>query len=227
VLVIIIAVLAVGGSGPTTAVKTPVELAPIELIDGRSIGAADAPAQMDVWEDFQCPGCGLFSRGVEPRLINQYVRQGGLRITYRDFSFIGPESFAAAAAARCAGEQGKFWHYMEYVYENQRGENQGQFSRALLDDIARKLGLDMNAFGACIADGKTAQAVRDETAKAGAVPVSSTPTLVVNGQKVSSLDFAVITKAIDDAIAAAQGATPAPGSPVASPSPAASSTPAP
>jgi protein-disulfide isomerase len=85
----------------------------------------------------------------------------------------------------------------------------------------------MNAFGACIADGKTAQAVRDETAKAGAVPVSSTPTLVVNGQKVSSLDFAVITKAIDDAIAAAQGATPAPGSPVASPSPAASSTPAP
>jgi protein-disulfide isomerase len=227
VLVIIIAVVAIGGSGgPSVALTRPAELAPSELIDGRSIGAADAPAQMDVWEDFQCPGCGIFSRDVEPRLINQYVRQGKLRMTYHDFAFLGQESLDAAVAARCAGDQGQFWHYMQYVYANQRGENLGQFSRAFLDSVARELGLDMNAFSSCLAGTKAKQAVADETNQGGAIPVSSTPTLIVNGQKVASLEFGVITKAIDDAIAAAQGGTPAPGSPAASPSPAVSSSPA-
>ena len=226
VLVIIIAIVAVGGSGgPSVTLTKPAELAPSELIDGRSVGPADAPAQMDVWADFQCPGCGIFSRDVEPRLINQYVRQGKLRMTYHDFAFLGQESLDAAVAARCAGDQGQFWHYMQYVYANQRGENLGQFSRAFLDSVARELGLDMNAFSSCLADSKAKQAVADETNQGGAIPVSSTPTLIVNGQKVASLEFGVITKAIDDAIAAAQGGTPAPGSPAASGSPSASSTP--
>ena len=227
VLAIVIAVLASGvGGGPSVTLTKPAELAPSELIDGRSVGPADAPAQMDVWADYQCPGCGIFSRDVEPRLINQYVRQGKLRMTYHDFAFLGQESLDAAVAARCAGDQGQFWHYMQYVYANQRGENLGQFSRAFLDSVARELGLDMNAFSSCLADSKAKQAVADETNQGGAIPVSSTPTLIVNGQKVASLEFGVITKAIDDAIAAAQGGTPAPGSSAASGSPAASSPPA-
>jgi protein-disulfide isomerase len=218
VLVIVVAALAAGAGsgGSSTSLKKPPELAPLALLDGRSIGPADAPVQMELWEDLQCSGCMAFTQSVEPRLVNQYVVPGKLRITFHDFAFIGQESLDAATAARCAGEQGKFWYYQQYVYENWNGENQGTYTRAFLDAIARELGLDMTAFDACLADGKELQAVRAETAQGEAVPVTATPTIIVNGQKVGSLSFSDIAKAIDEALAAASG-TAAPGSSVASP----------
>ncbi len=179
--------------------------------DGRSLGAATAPVQLDSWEDIQCPSCGQYSKSVEPRLIRDFVLTGTLRLTYHDFSFLGPESFDAASAARCAGEQGKFWEYKDWLYANQKGENEGRFSRDRLEAIAVKVGLDKAAWGACHDGGSTRQAIDDETAQGQALGVDSTPTIFVNGQLAPPPTSYEVLAAMIRAAADAAGPSASPG----------------
>ena len=57
-----------------------------------------------------------------------------MNLIYRDRAFLdgddpNGESHQSAAAARCAGDQGKFWQYHDYLFENQDDENKGAFNR--------------------------------------------------------------------------------------------------
>ena len=96
------------------------------------------------------------------------MRPGTVRLVYRDYAFIDGgkpegESHQAAAAARCAGEQGKFWQYHDYLFENQKGENKGAFRRERLDQIAQAVGLDMTAYQSCMGGDAPEKAVQAET----------------------------------------------------------------
>jgi len=93
------------------------------------------------YADFQCPFCGKFFKETEETLIKDYVDAGKVRFVYRDFAFLGKESLKAAEAARCAGDQGKFWEYHDYLYNHQNGENQGAFSNLYLKSFAGELKL--------------------------------------------------------------------------------------
>ncbi len=188
--IVIVAFVALnsGAKKPTVGVNTPLELTDTTLADGMSIGKADAPVVLDVWSDYQCPGCRAWAVATEAKLSKTYVADGRLRINYRDYAFLDgstatKESHDAATAARCAGAQGQYWKYHDYLYANQSGENLGAFSRDRLDAIAQAIGLDMTAFGTCYSDPATRTAVEEETASAAAVPVKGTPTLVLNGEK--------------------------------------------
>ena len=179
----VIAVLALGGSTPSGApIQTPPVAIADELRDGRSLGDPDAPVQLEVFEDPQCPVCGRFTRELEPLLIASYVKDGTVRFTYRDFVFIGPESQDAAVGMRAADQlAGRFWDFNAIVYENQDGENQGAFSRERLGAMAETIGLDRASFIALLDDPALIDAVEQETAAGQALGIDSTPTVVVNG----------------------------------------------
>ena len=194
------------GSPAVGSVTAPTVLSPEGLADGRAIGPRDAPATLTVWEDFQCPVCGEFTRQIEPRLYNDFVMPGKLRIVYRDFAFIGQESLDAASAARCAGDQGRFWPYHDYLFWNQGAENSGAFSRPRLDAIATAVGLDQAAFDSCLASGQALAQVEAETAEAQSAGVGMTPTLVVDtqvmpGAPLSDLQYAALSNVIKASIA--------------------------
>ena len=201
-VVILIASGVLGGKsgGSTGDLLLPIRPTPPELVDptnARALGPADAPVTVEVWSDFQCPACGFWSLQVAPDLIDEYVRAGSVRVVYRDFAFIDGgkpdgESQQAAAAARCAGEQGKFWQYDDYLFENQDGENKGAFRRERLDQIATAVGLDMAAWGSCMSGDAPEQAVKAETDQGQAAGVGSTPHLAINGvlQKAGALPMA-------------------------------------
>ena len=74
-----------------------------------------------------------------------------------------------------------FWEYHNYLFANQAGENRGAFSRDALKAFAVELGLEPEAFDACMDTQKYAQTVANETQWAQSVGVQSTPTFVVNG----------------------------------------------
>ncbi len=211
------------GAVNASTINAPSEPAPESLMNGHTLGKADAKVTVDVWEDFQCPNCDNFTNNIEPRLVNLYVAPGTAKIVYHDFSFIGQESIDAAIAADCADQQGKFWLYMEYLYANQGTENGGTFNKELFDAIATKLGLDVNKFESCRADGSgTLRAgIDQERATAEKLGLTGTPSVLVNGTLLQSYSQSSVAAAIDAAVAG----KPIPGAVSASQAPAASEPP--
>jgi len=192
--ILIVAVVAIGqlGNRVTGTFKDPGTAYPVALLDGASIGKADAPVTLDVYEDFQCPVCAQYSLSVEPILVSQYVQPGTLRIVHHDIAILGrggadDESKLAASGATCANKQGLYWTYAHWVYDNQDGENAGGFRRDRLTAIAEAAGLDGTAFSSCLDDPATIQVVADTTTKAVGLGINSTPTMYIGDQQIVGL----------------------------------------
>jgi protein-disulfide isomerase len=187
---------------PPSSLTEPLAPSDYSLAVGRTLGLADAPVTLEVWSDYQCPFCGFFATTWERPVTDQYAATGQLRIVYRDFAFIGPESLSAATAARCADAQGSFWQYHDYLFANQNGENKGWFSTARLAAIAQAVGLNLDTYNSCLADPSQRQAVQSETTQGRAQGVSSTPTLSIDGQLHTDFQsYGDLTAAIDAELA--------------------------
>lgn len=162
------------------------------------LGDANAPVAVVEYGDFQCPFCGKFFKDTEPVLREKYIKTGKIKFIWRDFAFLGPESVAAANAARCAGEQGKFWEYHDYLFSNQRGENQGAFNKDNLKGFAKVIGLNNGNFNACLDSGKYNDEISKETKAGGEAGVQGTPAVFVSGKiYVGALPTATFTQIID------------------------------
>lgn len=225
--VVIVALIGItgglGNDGTSMPAVAASDIAPPaqELRQGRSVGDPNAPVRIDVYEDFQCPACGLYTERIEPLLMAGPVADGTAFVTIKDFPFLGQESLDAAVAARVAEDlEGKFWDFHGLLFHNQHGENQGAFSRDRLADMAVLAGLDRQAFLDGLDDPAYPPAVEAEHAQGVELGVSSTPTLVVNGQLLRGVPTWDDLSALI-AEAAAGGADP-----VASSEPAASGAPA-
>jgi protein-disulfide isomerase len=127
-----------------------------------------------------------------PEILNNYVKNGKVQFAYRDYAFLGPESIKSSEAARCAGDQGKFWEYHDYLYSHQDGENKGGFSDANLKSFAQKLGLSSSSFDQCLDSGKYTQAIADAKAEGDKAGVTGTPKgfILKNGEIVAVIDGA-------------------------------------
>ena len=213
----------VASGGANVAVIAPGSPLPDGVArDGRTLGASTAKVTLDVWEDFQCPACANFTNQIEPVLVDRYVVPGQLKITFHDFAFLGQESQDAASAARCAGEQGKFWDFHDYLFANQNGENRGWFTRDRFVSIASRIGLDMPAFEACYDGGSQRPAVTTETQAGSTAGVASTPTLILDGRTLALSSYSSWDDFLGDIdrtiIAAGGSVAPSSPTPAASPS---------
>ena len=113
--------------------------------DGRVRGRADAPITLIEYSDFTCGYCLKFFRETLPRLQAKYIDTGKLKFIYRDFPRadhgVGVD---AAVAARCAGEQGRYWDMHDRLFSEGRRLNSDYFK-----DFAQSMGLDSAAFDKC------------------------------------------------------------------------------
>jgi protein-disulfide isomerase len=175
----------------------------------RTKGDLNAPVTIVEYADLQCPVCARFSQTIEPQLVEKYVATGIAKIEYRYFAFLGRESQRAAEACECAGEQGQFFPYRDALYANQRGENRGAFSDDNLRRIASSVGLDTDAFNACLQSGRGAETVTAQTAEGKALGVQATPTFFINGSKLEGLaPLATYEQLIEQAARTATGQQP-------------------
>lgn len=129
-----------------------------------------------------------------------------MRIVWHDFAWIGPESRQAAQAARCAGKQDRFWEYHDHLFQNQRGENRGQFSAANLKAFAGTLGLDAPTFGSCLDEAAGIPAIQLDLTIARQGGINATPSFALNGQRlVGALSVSALVRAIDAEVARSGG----------------------
>jgi protein-disulfide isomerase len=152
--------------------------------DPMALGDADAPVVMVSYSEFQCPFCGKFARDTEPLLVDEYVDEGLLRIEWRDFPYLGPESTLAAKAGRAAAAQGEFWAFHDALYEDQPAPNSGEVTEDHLVAVAEGVGLDTERFRRDLQSEATAAAVERDFMEGQSIGVTGTPAFLVNGRPV-------------------------------------------
>ena len=100
-------------------------------------------------------------------------------------------------AARCAGEQEKFWEFHNKLFENQ-----ALLSEASYKQWAEELGLDTDEFNSCFDSGKYENQIRDDFQDGSSQGISGTPGFIINDQLVSGAQpYAVFHQAIEAALA--------------------------
>ena len=142
----------------------------------RSKGPMDAPVTIVEFSDFECPYCQQATATLN-ELLARYPDQ--IRFIYKDFPLPNhPNAFKAAEAGHCANDQGKFWEYHDQLFASQALDPES------LKAHADELGLDTEAFGACLDDARHAESVNAEMSAGRSYGASSTPTLFINGRPV-------------------------------------------
>lgn len=109
--------------------------------EGAVIGEPGAKATLIEYGDPQCPTCALYAEQIIPQLISGPVRSGEAKLEFRPWVIIGEDSIPASKAAYAAGEQGRFWNYIELFYRNQGAENSGYVDDAFLTAVAEGAGV--------------------------------------------------------------------------------------
>ncbi len=157
-------------------------------------GSPDAPVTVIEYGDFQCPSCAAFATQQEVAFDQRYIETGKVRFIYHDFPL--PQhnnAVIAAAAARAAGEQGKFWPMHDLLFARQRAWSSSSAIQPLLISYAEALGLDRQAFEQALTSETfvpALEAARQQSEQRG---IQATPTFEVNGRLVdaSQLEAAI------------------------------------
>jgi protein-disulfide isomerase len=155
-------------------------------------GNPTAPITIIEFSDFQCPFCAR----VNPTLAKIRETYGDrVKILWKDYPLPNhPQAPKAAEAARCAGEQSKFWEMHDAMFANQRA-----LEVPSLKQTARAIGLDGAKFDSCLDAGKWEATVRAGSALGETVGVNSTPSLYVNGRAIiGALPFENFKQIIDE-----------------------------
>jgi protein-disulfide isomerase len=150
------------------------------------------------FSDFQCPYCGQVEATLKSVLAKH---ENTVALAFRDLPLtqIHPFAQGAAEAARCAGEQGRFWEYHDLLFGDQ-----SNLDRNGLIAKAAKLQLDAKQFDACISSEKFKAQVQQDNQEGLRAGVSGTPGFFINGIFMSGAQpEATFERAIEEQLAAA------------------------
>jgi protein-disulfide isomerase len=155
------------------------------------------------FSDYECPYCKRAYPEMK-RLMDEYGDR--VRLVYRDYPLdFHTKARPAAVAARCAGDQDKYWEYHENLMTSV-----GSLDRTDLVTRGENLGLDMMAFNTCL-DGGSHDAALDKALEDGAaLGVTGTPTMFVNGRMmVGVVPYGALKALVDEELERHQSPQPA------------------
>ncbi len=190
VVLVLIVVNSSSGDGGDTTLEGAAEVN--RLLDGIPqkglvLGDPEAPVELIEFGDLQCPFCAAYAEEILPPLIEKQVKQGEVRIEFRNFTIIGPQSTPAGAAALAAGAQGRSWNYVKLFYGNQGRENSGYADDEFLEAVAKGAGVkNLAKWNEDRAE--LTGAVEETTAEAEKLGLEGTPTLLIKGPNTDGLE---------------------------------------
>jgi len=164
--------------------------APVDLQNAEIHGNPDAPVMLVEFADYQCPYCQKISADVL-RLEKEFGPK--LAVAFKDFPLpMHANAQKAAEAARCAGDQGKFWEFHDLLFSDKKLE------LADLKTQARNLKLDGTKFDVCLDSGEQTAIVQKDLAEGRKLGLTGTPSFFVNGHFFSgALDYATLRDLVE------------------------------
>ena len=152
------------------------------------VGPKDAKVTIVEFFDFNCGYC----KHLAPELLKVIKANKDVKVVFKPVTFLG--SMPAAKAAMAANKQGKFLE----VYEALLTHN-GQVTSAVIDEIIKKAGLDVEKIKKLMESDEIAKEISDISALSQKVQIRGVPTLIMNGEALQAIDAATIQAAIDNA----------------------------
>jgi protein-disulfide isomerase len=145
------------------------------------LGNSDAPITLIEFGDYQCHFCNVFFHSTEDDILKNYVETGKVKMIFKDYNIIGPDSINASHGAHCANDQGLFWEYHDILYSNWTGENNGWASSENLGKFAQEMELDMDVWSECMVKGLHSQTILASNKDAKNLELTGTPAFFVIG----------------------------------------------
>jgi protein-disulfide isomerase len=184
------------------------------------LGSASAPVTVVEFTDYQCPYCLRFTKTTFPSLKRDYIDTGKVRWVALNLPLpFHKDARKAAQSAHCAGEQGKFWEMREALFKNPQ-----KMAEENLPVHAASVGVDVEAFKACMASDRHLDDIDQDAKDAGAVRLTGTPSFIIGktasdritgdvivGAQPLNVFNAAIKKALGEAATAQQPADKAAG----------------
>ena len=170
--------------GPTVPSRIPAGA----TAEGDGILIGHGPVRVDAFIDFMCPFCRRFELSAGPTL-EALVSGGTISLAYHPMNFLDEASTTeystrAAAASGCAADQERFAEYAHALFVNQPPEGGPGLSDSELAALGAEAGLT-GAFTACLGNMPYLDWPSYLTARAVALGVSATPTVLVDGAAVT------------------------------------------
>ena len=165
-----------------------------------TMGPSDAAVTIVEYASFTCPHCANFHKNQFKELKANYIDTGKVHFIYRDVFFDRPGLWASMVA-RCGGSE-RFFGISDMIYNQQRDWTSGNDAVTISNNLRRigkVAGLSEEQLDACMSDEDKAKALHSwYEATTAADGVSSTPTLVINGQTYGNMGYAALAELIDE-----------------------------
>ncbi|KKP84967.1 MAG: hypothetical protein UR83_C0007G0013 [Candidatus Moranbacteria bacterium GW2011_GWF2_35_54] len=141
-------------------------------------GPDDAKVKLVEFSDFQCPYCQMFQK-----TMNEVVKTYGDKVQFvfknLPLESIHPRAKAAAMAAECANEQGKFIEYGDKLFANQKIWGESKDNKMFVG-YASQLKMNTAQFTQCLTDEKYKDKIESDLKEAGEFGISGTPAVFIN-----------------------------------------------
>ena len=169
---------------PTTEPIGPVKITMDTFLENGSpiLGDIDAKVTLVEFGDYQCHFCNVYFHTTENKILQQYVETGKVKMIFKDYNIIGPDSVNASHGTHCASEQGLFWEYHDILFSNWAGENNGWASSENLLKFAEEIDLDLVQWSECMDNETHSKTIIASNDDAKSLGITGTPAFFVIGQ---------------------------------------------
>jgi uncharacterized membrane protein/protein-disulfide isomerase len=157
-------------------------------------GNDEAKVVVQLFSDFECPHCKVSTKAMESAVTN--VGAENVVFVYRNYPLskcdaeiektFHPYACSLALAARCAGQQGKFWEFKDWAFEGQTlsdGEKAKTYSLENMKSQAKSMGLNDEQFGSCMTSKVELPKILDDIKTGDTLGIRATPTIFINNVK--------------------------------------------
>lgn len=153
-----------------------------------SADAANDPAKIVIYQDYICPACKAFETKFQQELKD--LRDSGkATVEYRFVTFLDDRSSGTNYSSRAANtaaciinqDPDKFYAFNSALYEQQPAEGSTGLPNQKLIDIAKEIGV--TGIDDCVKNGTYRGWAADANKTALAIPLTGTPTILINGEK--------------------------------------------
>jgi len=153
----------------------------IPLDDDPVLGSPDAPVTIIEYSEYLCGFCRRFALETLPRIEEEYIETGKVRLVFRDFPVHGQPAVVIAMVAECAADQGSFWDMNTLLFERTEEWSESEDILGIFQSYAEEIGMDPNELVNCLELGTPFERIQEDYNIGVQDGVSGTPRFLING----------------------------------------------